>query len=91
MKIILSIFITFFGLISFSELIQIIFIDSSDYPFGSDFFPLFSTYHSYLTYLLFNLVVVFFSISAFYNYKKRLFYYLSFIVLILEFYNNYNQ
>ncbi len=87
MKVVLSIIISLFLIVSISEIVQICFIDSSNYPFGSDFFGRFSIYRSKNIYLLFNGVIVINSLLAFFNYRNKWFYIFTIIVLLMETYN----
>jgi hypothetical protein len=86
-KIVISVFLVFFILVSLSEFIQVYFISDEGYPFGSDFFGTYSTYKSKVRYLIFNSLVVIFGLLAFKNYKKRLFYLFAFALFLLETYN----
>lgn len=87
MKVVLSIIISLFLIVSISEIVEICIIDSSNYPFGSDFFGRFSIYRSKNTYLIFNGVIAINGLLAFLNFRNKWFYIFTVIILLMEIYN----
>ncbi len=87
MKVVLSIIISLFLIVSISEIVQICFIDSSNYPFGSDFFVRFSIYRSKNIYMIFNGIIVINCLLAFLNFRNKWFYIFTSIVFLMETYN----
>ncbi len=86
MKMTLCIIIFFIFVINITELYNVLFGDLSNYAFGSNLSSPYSIYVSYNSYLVFSIISVILSILTIFIYKKKIFYWLSLLLIILNMY-----